>query len=126
LPSFIAACSFFFDKDGKYQIISFAAVLVAAFLLALQPDASQVLGLSVASAVAIVRYQLGILCFGAMVIPLALVTMWAFSLPDPLSPVPHVEEVFALALGHSLFAGVAIIVSAIAMIAGLWIRAVTG
>ncbi|QDH70760.1 hypothetical protein [Marilutibacter alkalisoli] len=126
LPSFIAACSVFITKDGKHQIMSLAAVLAAAFLLALQPDASQVLGLLVASAVVIVRYRLGILCFSAIVIPLALVTMWAFSLPDPLAPVPHVEEIFALALGHSLFAGVAIIASAIALIVGLWIQSVSG
>ncbi len=126
LPSFIAACSVFIAKDGKYQIISFAAVVVAAVLLALQPDASQVLGLLVASAVVILRYRLGILCFSAIVIPLALVTMWAFSLPDPLAPVPHVEEVFALALGHSLFAGVAVIGSALALIVGLWLKSVSG
>ena len=58
--------------------------------------------------------------------PLVLVTMWAFSLPDPLAPVPHVEEVFALGLGHSLFAGVAVIASAIALIVGLWMQSVSG
>ncbi len=126
LPSFIAACSVFITKDVKYQIMSLVAVLVAALLLALQPDASQVLGLLVASAVVIVQYRLSLLCFSVIVIPLALVTMWAFYLPDPLTPVPHVEEVFALAFGHSLLAGVAIIASALALIVGLWIRSVSG
>ncbi|MGD1929001.1 MAG: hypothetical protein ACFB12_08820 [Leptolyngbyaceae cyanobacterium] len=40
LPSFIAACSVFVSQDGKRQMISLAAVLGAALLLALQPDAS--------------------------------------------------------------------------------------
>jgi cell division protein FtsW (lipid II flippase) len=126
LPSFIAACSVFLEKDGKYQVIPFAAVLVASLLLALQPDASQVLGLLVAAAVVIVRYQLGLLCFGAIVFPLALLALWAFLLPDRLAPVPHVEEVFALAFGHSLFAGIAIITSAIALIVGLLVQSVSG
>lgn len=125
LPSFIAACSVFMDKDGQYQMMYLAAVLVAALLLAFQPDASQVLGLLVASAVVIVRYRLGTFCFSAIVIPLALVTMWAFSMPDPLAPVPHVEEVFALALGHSLLAGIAVIASAAALIFGLWRQSVS-
>lgn len=120
LPSFIAACSVFMAKDGKYQMMYLAAALVAALLLALQPDASQVLGLLVASSVVIVHYRLGTFYFSAIVIPLALVTMWAFSLPDPFAPVPHVEEVFALALGHSLLAGIAVIASAFALIFGLW------
>lgn len=126
IPSFIAACSHWISSDSQYQIRSLAAVLVAALLLALQPDASQVLGLLVASAVVIVRYRLGLLCLSATVIPLALATGLAFSLPDPLVPVPHVEEVFALGLGHSLFAGVVIIASALALIVGLWLRSVSG
>lgn len=126
LPSFIAACSVVIVKKGKYQIMSVAAILVAALLLALQPDASQVLGLLVASAVFIVRYRLGIVCFSATVIPLVVATVLAFLLPDPLEPVPYVEEVFALALGHSLFAGVVIIACALALLVGLWIQSVSG
>ena len=126
LPSFIAACSVFVSKDDKHQMISLAAVLGAALLLALQPDASQVLGLLVASAVVVVQCRLGIFRLSIVVMPLVLITMWAFSLPDPLVPVPHVEEVFALGLGHSLFAGVAVIASAIALIVGLWIQSVSG
>ncbi|MBK7771236.1 MAG: hypothetical protein IPI48_12145 [bacterium] len=43
---------------------------------------------------------------------------WALSQPDPLQPVAHVEGVFALALGHSLFAGAAVIASAAALVVG--------
>ncbi len=126
LPSFIAACAVSVSKDGKHQVISLAAVLGAACLLALQPDASQVLGLLVAGAVVVVQCRLGVFRIGLVVVPLVLVTMWAFSLPDLLAPVPHVEEVFVLALGHSLFAGIAVIACAIALIVGLWIQSVRG
>lgn len=126
LPSFITACSVFVGKDSKHLMITFAAVLVTALLLALQPDASQVLGLTVASAVVVAQRRLGVFRLGLIVCLLAGVTIWAFSLPDPLQPVPHVEEVFALALGHSLFAGLAIIASAVALIVGLWIQSFRG
>lgn len=126
LPSFIAAFSVFVGKDSKHHLITLAAVLVAALLLALQPDASQVLGLTVASAVVVVQRRLGVFRLGLVVFLLAGVTIWAFSLPDPLQPLPHVEEVFALALGHSLIAGVAIIASAVALIVGLWIQSFRG
>lgn len=126
LPSFIAACSVFAAHGGKQQMFSLTAVLGAALLLAFQPDASQVLGLMVAAAVVVVQYQLGAARLGVVVFPLAFVTLWAFSLPDPLEPVPHVEEVFALALSHSLFAGITIIASAIALIVGLWMMSVKG
>ncbi len=125
LPSFIAACSVFVGKDTRRQMITFAAVLVTALLLALQPDASQVLGLTVASAVVIAQRRLGILRLGVVVFLLGAVTILVFSLPDPLEPVPHVEEVFALAIGHSLFAGVAIIASAVALIVGLWMQSLS-
>lgn len=126
LPSFIAACSVFIGKGGKHQMIFFASILGGALLLAMQPDASQVLALLVASAVIVVRCRFGAFQSGIIFFPLVMITMWAFSLPDPLEPVPHVEEVFALALGHSLFAGVVIIASAIALIVGLLFQSFKG
>ncbi len=47
---------------------------------------------------------------------------WALSQPDPLQPVARVEGVFALALGHSLFAGAAVIASAAALVVGLHVN----
>ncbi len=126
LPCFIAACSVLARKDGKHQIISLAAVLGAALLLVLQPDASQVLGLLVASIVIAVQCRLSLFRLGVVVVPLVLATVWAFSLPDPLVPVPHVEEVFALALSHSLFTGIAVIACAFALIVGLWVQSLSG
>jgi len=126
LPSFIAACSVVVRKGDRQQIASFTALLCVAILLALQPDASQVLGLLIASAVIAMRYRLGAFRSVMIFIPLVLVTMWAFSVPDPLDPVPHVEEVFRLALGHSLFAGIAVIAAASVLVVGLWIKSVIG
>jgi cell division protein FtsW (lipid II flippase) len=126
LPSFIAACSILVGEGGKHQMISCAALFVAALLLVWQPDASQLVGLLIASAVVVVKSRLGVFRLGVVVFPLAFMSMWAFSLPDPLVPVAHVEEVFALALDHSVFAGVAIIGSATALIVGLWIQSVKG
>ena len=123
LPSFIAACSIIIAKQ---QMVSFTAVLTTALLLSLQPDASQVLGLTAASAVVVAQHRLGVFRLGAVAFLLGALTLWAFSLPDPLEPVPHVEEVFALALSHSIFAGLAIIASAGALIVGLWIRSRSG
>ncbi len=124
LPSFIAACSAFVGKESTHQMIYFAAVLGAAVLLAMQPDASQVLGLLVALVVVVARYRLDAFLSGVVISLLVLITLWAFFLPDPLEPVPYVEEVFALALGHSLFAGVAIIACATVLTVGLWIKSV--
>lgn len=126
LPSFIAACSVFVSKDGKHQIVSLAVVIGAALILSFQPDASQVLGLLVASVVVVMQFRLGIFKLSLVVVPMLLITVWVFSLPDPLAPVPYVEEVFALGLSHSLFAGIAIIVSAIALVVGLWIKSMKG
>lgn len=126
LPSFIAACSVVARKGDRYQIASFIAVLCVAILLALQPDASQVLGLSVASILIAIRYQPSVFRLGVIVLPLVLVTIWAFSIADPLEPVLHVEEVFRLALESSLFTGAGVIAAALALVFGLWIKSVNG
>ncbi|EKE80647.1 hypothetical protein A10D4_11831 [Idiomarina xiamenensis 10-D-4] len=126
LPSFIAACAMFSDKNGKRQMLSLTAVLGAALLLTLQPDASQVLALLVAAMVIAVQCRLGVIRLAIVALPAICLALWAFSLPDPLAPVPHVEEVFALALGHSLWTGIAIIVCAIVLIVGLWMLSVNG
>ena len=98
----------------------------ASVLLAAQPDASQALALLAASALAVARspsrspVSIVALAFAA------LATAWAFSQPDPLQPVAHVEGVFALALGHSLFAGAAVIASAAALVVGLHVNSSGG
>src|SRR3954462_1779094 len=100
LPSFLVACSVWIARGGRSQYFAFAAIVGASVLLVAQPDASQALALLAASVVAVARSpsrsQASIVALAFA----ALATAWAFSQPDPLQPVAHVEGVFALALGH--------------------------
>lgn len=120
LPSFIAACALLVRQHEKQWIAAWAASLIVAVLLALQPDASQVLGLLAASGVLALQYRLGALRSALLLLPLAVIAAWAFSKPDPLQPVPHVEEVFKLALDRSLIVGLMVVAAAAILIVGLW------
>lgn len=119
LPSFYAACSAMLRQRGKQEPIAFAALIGTSVLLALQPDASQVLALLAGSAVLLLRYAGALFRTAVTLATIALVAVWAFTRPDPLEPVPHVEGVFALALEHSLLAGLGVIASAFIFVAGL-------
>lgn len=119
LPSFFAACSVYLRERGNHELHACAATLGVSFLLATQPDAAQVLALLGGSTVAFVRYRSDRLRSALTLIAVALVTAWAFLRPDPLEPVSYVEGVFALALSRSLFAGLAVITSAITLVTGL-------
>jgi len=126
LPSFLVACSIWIAAGRRSQHFALTAIVCASVLLAAQPDASQALALLAASAVAVARspsrspVSIVALAFAAIA------TAWAFSQPDPLQPVAHVEGVFALALGHSLFAGALVIASAAALVVGLHVNSSGG
>ena len=126
LPSFLVACSVWIASRGQSQHFAFTAIVAASVLLAAQPDASQALALLAASAVAVARSSSRSLVSIVALVFAALATAWAFSQPDPLQPVPHVEGVFALALGHSLFAGAAVIASAAVLVVGLHMNSAGG
>lgn len=126
LPSFLAACSVFARKRGNCNMIAFAATLAVSILLAAQPDASQLLALLVGSMVGFLRYRSDTFRSVITFVAIALVMAWTFSRPDPLEPVSYVEGVFVLALGHSLFAGLAVITSAITLVTGLYICSFRG
>jgi hypothetical protein len=119
LPSFLVACSVSIARGGRAQHVALTAIVGASVLLAAQPDASQGLALLLASALAAVRAPSRSPVSIVALALSALATVWAFAQPDPLRPVPHVEGVFALALGHSPVAGVAVIASAAALVGGL-------
>lgn len=125
-PSFIAAGAFLIHKEGSRRIMVLTAVVGAALLLALQPDASQSLGLLVAAIVIAMQCRRRLFQSGVVLLSLTLITVWAFVLPDPLAPIPYVEEVFALALSHSILAGAVIISSAVALVFGLWMQSTQG
>ena len=116
LPSFLAACAVYVRNRGNCDLLAFVAVFGVSILLAAQPDASQVLGLLAGSTVNFVRYRADRVKSVITLVAIALATMWAFSRPDILMPVPYVEGVFALAFDHSLLAGLAVSISAIALV----------
>ncbi len=126
LPSFLVACSVWIARGGRSQHFAFIAIVGACVLLAAQPDASQALALLAASSVAVARSPSRSAMSIVTLAFAALATAWAFSQPDPLQPVAHVEGVFALALGHSLFAGAAVIASAAALVVGLHVNSSGG
>ena len=126
LPSFIVAFSVWIARGGRSQHFALTAMVGASLLLAAQPDASQTLALLTASAVAVARSPLRSSVSIVALAFAALATAWAFSRPDPLQPVAHVEGVFALALGHSLLAGAAVIASAAALVVGLHLNSSGG
>lgn len=126
MPSFLVACSALGPGQNRHSTLAHVATVAVAAVLALQPDAPQTLALLAGSAVAFLRSRsrmrepvvtLGIVAVAAI---------WAWSSPDPLAPVPHVEGVFALALDRSPWAGAAVAASAIGLVAGLWARSVEG
>jgi hypothetical protein len=120
LPSFFAACAGYLSKRGKLEAIAYAALIGASILLALQPDASQALALLAGSAVLLMQYRSDAFRPIITLAFIAAATAWTFTRPDPLEPVPHVEGVFALVLGRSLFAGVAVFGCAVIFIASLY------
>lgn len=124
LPALLVAIAAL-SRDGVGPPAAFAAI-VASLLLALQPDASQLLALCAALAtLVILRRARGVWAWATITVP-ALATVWAFLRPDPLEPVAHVEGVFALGFAHSLPAGLAVAAAALTVLAGLVLLARRG
>ena len=121
--AFLGACSVWIVARGRRALWACVALVTASALLALLPDASQALGLLVAMAVVLVRCRYPGWLSGSTLGVAALTTAWAFLQPDPLQPLPHVEEVFALAFAHSWLIGVAVLASSIWLVVGLHARA---
>lgn len=119
LPAFLVTCSTCVCRKEGLKRMALIAIVCASVLLALQPDGSQALALLMGAAVVIARARDRSPSAVVALILAALATVWAFTRPDPLEPVPYVEGVFELALGYSLTAGVAVIASAAALIASL-------
>src|SRR5688500_11389473 len=126
LPSFLVACSVWIAQGGRSRHFAFTAIVGASVLLAAQPDASQALALLSASAVAVARSPSRSPVSNVALAFAAVATGRAFSQPDPLQPLPHVEGVFALPLGHSLCAGAAVSASAATLVVGLHVNSSGG
>jgi cell division protein FtsW (lipid II flippase) len=119
LPSFLVACATSIARRGSSEHLAFAAIVCATALLAIQPDASQALALLTAVVITRLQSRTRSAASIAALLLTVLSSAWAFTRPDPLTPVPHVEGVFALSFDHSLLAGTLVVASAIAFVAGL-------
>jgi hypothetical protein len=126
IPSFLVVCSVFAREPGSHLAIVLAATVGLSVLLAVQPDAPQALALLVGSMVCLGQSRADLLKSAVTLACVAAATVWAFSRPDSLEPVPHVEGVFALAFSHSPFVGIAVLASAVALVAGLCVISLKG
>lgn len=92
----VAIAAFLYER----AVLASACFALIAIALALQPDISQLAGLSLASIIlAYARFR----WMGAAVALVTSAAAIAFCLsrPDPLAPVPHVEGIFLLAWSQS-------------------------
>lgn len=119
LPAFLVACAFVLHGRRSGENIAYVILVVVCVLIALQPDASQVLAVLVGSAVIVAKLRAVSLRSTAALSSIALATAWAFAQPDQLEPVLYVELVFSLGLSHSIIAGVGVIATAVALVLGL-------
>ncbi len=119
VPSLLAAFATLLLPGGRQQTAAWATMAGTVLLLALQPDASQVLAFTAASAVLAARHRETARPGWVSLVAMAILTVWAFSRPDPLQAVPHVEGVFALAFSRSLPIGLAVAASAVVFLAML-------
>ncbi|HEX6040602.1 hypothetical protein [Longimicrobium sp.] len=102
LPAAIVALAVFAERRW-----SWIAAAVALVLLVVQPDASQATALGAAMLVVLasLRASAAVRAGGAAAVVLAIVGAWMR--PDPLAPVPEVEEIIGLAWGWTPAAAIA-------------------
>lgn len=109
LPVAIAA---FLHERAMLAIICFALIALA---LALQPDISQLAGLSLAAIIlAYARFAWRGAAI-ALVVAAGAIAL-CLSRPDPLAPVPHVEGIFQLAWSQSPLLAIAMAASLVATV----------
>lgn len=85
--------------------------------LAIQPDAPQATSFSIAVGLSLLTSKSSIMVRTTTFVGLLVCTLWAWSQPDPLKPVPYVEGVIELALHINYLAlAAAIVVLAIPVI----------
>lgn len=99
-------------------------LLASAVFLALQPDAAQLLALTIAFPLLYLQASrpgahagvVPALCF----VPLAALCVWTLRQQDTLSAVPHVEGVFALAMSFAWWAGLFVMAAAVILLLVLY------
>lgn len=93
---------------GRAAVVALMSLVAMACALAAQPDLSQTGALTAASLVLAVRARLRWAEVGALVVALAGAVGAASLQPDPLRPVPWVEQVIAVSWQASVGAGVGV------------------
>lgn len=99
---------------GRAAIAALTSLVVLAVVLAAQPDLSQAVAVAAASVVLAIRARLRWPSVCALLVALTGAVMAAYSQPDPLRPVPWVEQVVAVSWQSSPAAGLGV------ALAGLW------
>jgi hypothetical protein len=95
--------------------------LLGLVVLAIQPDASQASALALAvCALAVVRGTDRMAVRGGVAGAAIMIAGWSWTRPDPLTPVPEVEEVIQLAAAHSVILAAAGILLLAAFAATPW------
>lgn len=108
-------------QSPETQRLASASVLMLAALawvLAIQPDLAQVLALTVAALLIILCLPSPTGSKALLTLAFVLACIWAGLQPDPLEPVPHVEQVIRLAWTHSSWAGLWLSASAALLVMG--------
>lgn len=117
IPAMLVVAAFACRRGGRSEAVALAGLGVLALVLSLQPDLSQVLALSAGAAIIIAYSTARIVRRWLALVPFAIALGWAALQVDPLSPVPHVEQVIRVAWAYSAPAGVAVSVAAIVLVA---------
>jgi cell division protein FtsW (lipid II flippase) len=118
LPAALAALGYIVHSPQRHAAFALGGALTVTALLALQPDASQALAFLVAAGMVLLSHSTKVHRAATIVTltVMAGLTIWAFTAPDPMRPVPHVEGVFALAFSFSPATGLIVVAGALAMI----------
>lgn len=115
-------------QQPAHQAAACGILLATAVFLAMQPDAAQVLALTIAFPLLYLQAcrPAGVttstpgLLPGLVFLPLLGLCYWTLRQQDELNAVPYVEGVFALALEYAVWAGLAVIASAVLLLLALY------
>jgi cell division protein FtsW (lipid II flippase) len=98
------------EWPNRQSVIRTLWILVVALILAAQPDAAQATAFSIAALFALLRTGGSTPAKLLVLAGLSASLGWAWSQPDPLEPVAHVEGVLALAARHGVWALIAAVI----------------
>ncbi len=116
IPAMLAVAAVSYRWGARWESLSMAGLGLLAVVLALQPDLSQVLALAAAAGIIVIRNPAHPAVRILLMLVIAAAVGFAALQVDPLSPVRHVEQVIRVAWAHSTPVGVAVSLSAAALV----------